>query len=200
MRRDLALGIVCALVLTPHGARAATQIGVRGGYASVKGEVFPGSGDMGGGGLYGLTLTLGLVPKIDLEFAWERYQQDFSFSEAAFEETFFGGEGSYETQNLLLTGKLHLPIGGLFGIYGGFGASLQRADLSVDSDDPSVQDYLDQIDGLSQEAAWNLSTGIQFKIPEVPLLIYGEYRYQDVTGGSDVRSSSAYAGLNLYWE
>ncbi len=120
MKRALAmLGFLGVALLCAGSAGAGVQLGVRGGYAHATGELFPGSGQLGGEGLYGVAMSVGLMPTVDIEVAWERYRKTFTFEEAAFEESFFGGDGSYEDQAYLVTGKIHLPIGGIVGLYGG---------------------------------------------------------------------------------
>lgn len=180
-------------------ASGATQIGLRGGWSDASGELFAGSGDPGGSGIYGVVVAVGLLPAIDLEFAYERYAKEFRFNQAAYEDTFFGGEADVDNQAYLLTGKLHVPLlGGPLGLYGGGGFSLHRLDLKVRSSDDSVGDYLDRVSGDRNEWEWHLVGGVQFKLPILPLLAYGEYRYQDVTGKDNPRYSSIYGGLNLF--
>jgi opacity protein-like surface antigen len=193
----VSFGVLCVTALLAGGAGAAVQLGVRGGYAHAEGDLFPGSGNMGGNGLYGVAMAVDLMPAVGLEVAWERYQKDFHFDEASFENSFFGGSGSYEDQAYLVTGKLHLPLGGLLGLYAGGGGALHRIDLSVESDDPNVQDYVDHLSDQNQDWEWHVLAGAQFSLPVLPLLLYGEYRFQNVTGDQDVRYNSVYAGLNL---
>ncbi len=199
MKRALVmLGFLCTALLCAGSAEAVVQLGARGGYAHAAGDLFPGSGQLGGSGLYGVVMSVGLMPTVDIEVAWERYRKEFTFEEAAFEDSFFGGDGNYEDQAYLVTGKLHLPIGGILGLYGGGGGGLHRIDLSVKSDDPTVQEYLDQLNEIDRDWEWHAVAGAQIKLPSVPILIYGEYRFQNVTGGADVRYNSVYAGLNLF--
>ncbi len=195
--RIFAILLCCAPLLVPAAAPAATQLGLRGGWAHASGDLFPGSGSPGGGGLYGVVGSVGILPTIDLELAYERYTKDFKFSQEAYQGTFFNAD--YEDQAYLLTGKLHLPlIGAPFGFYGGGGASLHKIDLNVDSSNPSFQDYAQGVSDSRNEWEWHLVGGAQFKLPIVPLLAYAEYRYQDVTGKYGPSYSSIYGGLNLY--
>lgn len=203
MIRRIYLTLLVAVLASAPAARAATQLGVRGGYSHAAGDLFSGSGGLGGDGIYGFVASIGLVSNFDLEFAYERYTKEFSFDHAAAEDVFFGGKGTYEDQAYLLTGKIHLPlVGGPLGLYGGGGGSLHRIDLDVDADagsGESVDEYIeDQIDGARNEWEWHLVGGLQFRLPVLPLLAYGEYRYQDVTGKHNPSYSSIYAGLNLY--
>lgn len=181
----------------PAASLGAIQLGLRGGYAHASGNLFAGSGNPGGGGLYGAVASVGLLPSIDLEFAYERYTKDFNFSQEANEGTFF--KADYEDQAYLLTGKLHLPlIGAPLGLFGGGGMSLHQIDLKVDTRDPSFADYVRGLSDTRNEWEWHLVGGAQLKLPVLPLVAYAEYRYQDVTGKYGPKYSSIYGGLNLY--
>jgi hypothetical protein len=203
MIRRIGLALLGVLLASASAAMAATQLGVRGGYSHAAGDLFTGSGGLGGDGIYGFVASIGLLPSLDLEFAYERYTKEFSFDHAAAEGVFFGGKGTYKDQAYLLTGKIHIPlVGAPFGLYGGGGGSLHRIDLKVHPDvglGESVDDYIEtRIDGARNEWEWHLVGGLQFKLPVLPLLVYAEYRYQDVTGKHNPSYSSIYGGLNLY--
>ncbi len=134
IRRVHLLLLVLFAVWVP-GAYAATQLGIRGGYAHASGDLFKGSGALGGDGIYGFAASIGLLTAVDLEFAYERYTTDFTFDSAAAEDVFFGGKGTYKDQAYLLTAKIHIPlIGAPLGLYGGGGGSLHKIDLSVHAD------------------------------------------------------------------
>ena len=188
---------LCLSLVAAGGAAAAMQLGVRGGYAHATGDVFGGSGDLGGGGLYGVVASLELVSMLDLEFAYERYTKEFSFDDAVRDGKPFFGDAEYEDQAYLLTGKVHLikllptPLG----LYGGGGVSLHSIDLNVDSgDELSVPDFGRE----ENEFEWHIVIGTDLKLPVVPILAYAEYRYQNVTGGDTPKYSSVYAGVNLH--
>jgi hypothetical protein len=203
MIRRICLALLGILLASAPAAMAATQLGVRGGYSHAAGDLFQGSGGLGGDGIYGFVASIGLLPALDLEFAYERYTKKFSFDRAAAEDVFFGGKGTYKDQAYLLTGKIHLPlVGAPFGLYGGAGGSLHRIDLHVNADagsDESVDGYIhSQIDGARNEWEWHLVGGLQLKLPVLPLLAYAEYRYQDLSGKHNPSYSSIYGGLNLY--
>lgn len=205
MIHRIGLALLTISILSAHAAVAATQLGIRGGYAHATGDLFPGSGGLGGDGIYGYVASIGLLTAVDLEFAYERYTKEFSFDHAAASDVFFGGKGTYKDQAYLMTGKLHLPMaGGPLGLYGGGGGSLHKIDLKVEADDgsdPSVGDYIQsQLDDARNEWEWHLVGGVQLKLPGVPILGYAEYRYQDLAGKHNPSYSSIYAGVNLYLE
>jgi len=199
MKRAIYLGaIFLGLLIVCADARAALDIGVRGGYAHATGDVFEGSGDVGGGGLYGIVAGLGFTDALQLELAYEHYTKDFSFDEAVHGGTIFFGDGKYEDQAYLLTGKVQFfrlvptPIG----LYGGAGVSLHSLDITVDSGEATVPDFGEK----KNEFEWHLVAGAGLRVPGLPLRAYGEYRYQNITGSADIRFSSLYAGVNLVLE
>jgi hypothetical protein len=201
MFRRVLLVLIIVSAANGSPAAAATQVGVRGGWAHATGDVFQGSGGIGGDGVYGFIASVGLLPMIDLEFAYERYTTDFSFSDAAYNSVFFDGKGDFKDQAYLLTGKAHLPlIGGPFSFYGGGGGSLHRIDLKVHPDEgtPDSLEIEDHFSDERNEWEWHLVGGVDFKLPILPLLVYAEYRYQDVTGKHNPSYSTVYGGLNLY--
>ncbi|MFB3909944.1 MAG: hypothetical protein ACE15D_16250 [Candidatus Eisenbacteria bacterium] len=188
-------------VLVPGPVVAATQIGIRGGWSHASRDVFPGSGDLGGSGLYGFTGSIGLLPMLDVEFAYERYTNDFSFDSAHFEDTLFGGKGSYEDQAYLVTGKLHLPfLAAPFGLYAGGGGSLHHINFHVTAADDSFDDIADQLGDERNEWEWHIVAGSSFRIPVLPVAAYAEYRFQNVSGNGAPRYHSIYGGLNLVFE
>ncbi|MBD3161483.1 MAG: hypothetical protein GF346_04680 [Candidatus Eisenbacteria bacterium] len=192
-------GIGVALLFAGGSARGAAEIGVRAGWLDANGEVFPGSGEIGDGGVYGFVLALGLVPEIDVEFAYERYRQEFSFERGIFEETFFEGEGEFEDQAYLFTAKLHLPLlTGPLDLYGGGGGSLHEIDLHVDSEEAGVEEIIDALSEERSEWAWHVVAGAGLRLPPLPVRFYGEVRFNDVAGENTPNTASVYAGVNLY--
>lgn len=200
--RRLIICLLGVLALSSTIGGAATEIGIRGGWAHARGDLFEGSGDPGSSGLYGALISIGLFSSIDLEFAYERYRKEFEFDRATYRETFFGGDAEYEDQAYLFTGKLNLPVGtGPLGLYGGGGASLHEIDVLVDAIENSsgLDDYLDEIQEDRSEWEWHVVGGLGLRLPGLPLRAYGEYRYQNIDGTSP-SFSSIYGGLNLYLE
>jgi len=197
---------VSVLVLAaPTSVPAATELGVRGGWANATGDVFAGSGNVGSSGIYGLVVSIGLFSSVDLEFAYERYTSDFSFKDALTDgQKAFNGDAEYEDQAYILTGKLNLPLlAAPFGLYVGGGFSLHELDLKVDSDesdDSEIEEYLKQIGGDRSEWDWHAVGGLGWKLPALPLRAYAEYRYQNIQDDESPSYSSVYAGLNLYME
>lgn len=190
----LAAVLSAALVFAAAPA-AALEIGVRGGYSDAGGEVFDGSGDVGSGGLFGAVAALPILPAIDLEIAYERYASEFDLDDPIDWQPLETG-AEYVDQSFLATMKFHLFGGaGPVGIYGGAGASLHSIDLEfkggVEPPDlePDDNDY-----------AWHAVAGIDVRLPEAPLLLYGEYRFQNIEGKEMPRFHSVYAGLNLVLE
>lgn len=199
MKRTIAFALLSLLLIGAGMAHAATQIGVRGGWSHASGNIFDGSGDVGGGGIYGIAVSMGIFPAVDVEFAYERYTNEFTFERAAYEDVFFGGEGTFENQAYIFTGKLNLTSAvNPLGFYGGGGFSLHEMDLEIESTDESVGDYLDRIGGDRSDWEWHLVGGVGVRILGLPLRAYAEYRYQNVQGDDNPSYSSIYAGLNLF--
>ena len=193
MKRMILLPLLILMLLAPRGAWGATQIGVRGGYSHATGDVFEGSGDIGGGGLYGVIASIGLFAIIDLEFAYERYTTEFDLDEEAFEDVFVGEDATYEDQAYLFTGLLDLgPLLGPLSLHAGGGFSLHDIRLK------DIEQIPDQIDPDRSDWEWHLVGGASLRIPGLPLRGYAEYRYQNVQGDDNPTYSSIYAGINLY--
>lgn len=194
-------GIGAALLLAGGPALGAAELGIRAGWLDARGEVFQGSGEIGGGGVYGLTLALGLVPRIDVEFAYERYRQEFSFERGVFQQTFFEGEGEYQDQAYLLTGKLRFPVlAGPFDLYAGGGASLHQIELDLESEEGGIEEVLEALGGDREEWAWHVVAGAGLRVPGLPLRLYAEARFNDVGDKETPNTASVYGGLNLYLE
>ncbi len=188
-------GALAALLIATVPA-GALQIGVRGGYAKADGEIFDGSGSLGSGGLYGLVGSLPLLPMIDLEFAYERYTADFDFDRVVQDQP-FSTDAEYLDHSYLLTAKLSLvdPAGTPFGLYAGAGGSLHAIDLELDDDFD-----LPGFDTDENEFAWHIVAGLDLRLPSLPMLLYAEYRFQELDIGDKPRFNSIYAGLNLVLE
>jgi hypothetical protein len=192
VKQIAAVVLVLGSVLVPSSVWGATQLGVRGGYSHATGDVFKGSGDVGGGGLYGFVASLGLFPLVDLEFAYERYTNEFEFDTEAFGDT-FRGQADYEDQAYLFTGILNLSAGASpLGFYGGGGFSLHEIRLK------NVEDLPDEIDPERSDWEWHVLGGLGLRLAGLPLRAYAEYRYQNIQGDDSPTYSSIYAGLNLY--
>ena len=116
MKRAIGIAVFAIMLIATTGAHAATQIGVRGGWSHASGNIFEGSGNVGGGGIYGVVVSMGLFPAVDVEFAYERYTNDFDFEKAAYQDVFFGGEGTPIHQHSFRQGgdKGEFPFGGEF--------------------------------------------------------------------------------------
>jgi hypothetical protein len=181
------------MLLLPQGAWGATQLGIRGGYSHASGDVFQGSGDVGGGGLYGVVASIGMFSIVDVEFAYERYTTDFKLETDVFEDVFLGDEVSYEDQAYHFTGLLNLSTGAsLLGLYGGGGFSIHEIRLK------NFDEIPDEIDPERSDWEWHLVGGVGLRLGDLPLRGYAEYRYQNVQGDDSPTYSSIYAGLNLY--
>jgi hypothetical protein len=198
VKRSAGFLVLVIILLVPVCGWGATQIGVRGGYSHASGDLFEGSGDIGGAGIYGVVVSMGLLPRIDVGFAYERYTSSFDFQRAAFQDAFFGGEAEYEDQAYVFTGTLNLGTpGSPLDLYGGGGFSLHEMNLKIKTDD-DVGDYLDRIGGDRSDWEWHLVGGLGLRLPSLPFRAYAEYRYSNVQGDDNPTYSSVYGGLNLY--
>lgn len=175
----------------------ALQIGVRGGYAKADGDLFDGSGPVGSGGLYGVAAVIPLLPRIDLELAYERYTSEFEPDRLLQEQPFVNG-AEFIDQSYLITAKLRLidPAASPLGIYGGGGASLHAIEVEFEGGDLEIPDF----DPDDEEFAWHAVAGIDVELPSLPFVLYAEYRFQDIQGDTKPRFNSVYAGVNLVLE
>jgi hypothetical protein len=191
------LTILILLALSTPADAVLLQLGLRGGYAHTSGEVFSGSGDPGGSGLYGVVASLSPIPGLEAEFAYERTTTEFDFTGAAYEDAFFDGSADLEQQLYALTAKGHIPIAGpLVSLHVGAGVSSHRLDLAIDSD-ADLGEAFDSIARDRDEWAWHAVAGLGVGLGSLPLRAYGEARYEDIGGTVTPTVSSVYAGLNF---
>lgn len=199
--RSLAVFLAVLVVCGASPAYGEVQIGLRGGWSHARGDLFTGSGDPGSAGIYGVALGCGILERLDLEVAYERYAKEFAFDHGVFESTLFHGRVDYENQAYLLTGKIELPLFlKPFGLYGGGGGSLHQIQVTVEPEDAGLSTIAEQLSEERNEWEWHLVGGLALRLPSTPLLTYAEYRYQDVSGTHGLSYASVYAGLNLVLE
>ena len=200
MTRTQAFSSVLALVMAGLAAASATdraaavvQIGARAGYSHTTGEVLSSSGGLGGNGLWGLVGAVQILLPLDLEIAYERYTKSLDTHAIP-----AGANATYVDNAYLLTGKVNLPVfGGIspFWLHAGGGVGLHNIDTSTDSADQIAQQLLNR---SMNQGEWHAVVGADFRIAS--FLVYGEYRFQNITENQGARFNSIYAGLNLCLE
>lgn len=189
-RMSYATWALTLLAVTGAATEAAASIGlgVRGGYYHSTGDIFKGSGDLGGNGLWGVVGTIGMLPTVDFEFAYERYTKDFDTNEIP------ARQGSFQDNAYLLTAKFRLPITPVISplwFHAGVGAGLH--DLKITGAiDQTTQEVITE---TKSQGEWHAVAGADVKV--APFVFYGEYRFQDLTEKQGPRFHSVYAGLNL---
>ncbi|MBD3333989.1 MAG: hypothetical protein GF355_00565 [Candidatus Eisenbacteria bacterium] len=207
------LGLGLALVLLVVQGAAATEVGIRYGHGDLRGSrLFPGSGDLGGTKLMGLQLLLDTLPLIDVEVAGEFYEEEFDFHDAILGGEIARGEGTLSDLALLATGKIGLPLPflPLGSAYAGLGLGAHFVDLDLEAEpedggkadevEDAVEDAVRDIAGEETEVEWHGVLGVKFGLLVLPINIFAEARYQDVTGEKAPDLASAYVGLNLRFE
>jgi hypothetical protein len=189
-------------------AEAGTEVGIRYGRANLKGDLFPGSGDIGQTPLLGLQVVLDVLPIISLELAGEAYDEDFRFEDGDLGGVVADGTGNFKDTALLATGKVGLPLTllGPGSIYGGLGLSAHFVDLEIDATESSgllkngdkdLEDAVQDIAGESTDVEWHAVLGIRTAIPILPLSAFFELRYQDIMDGNLPDLTSGYLGVNF---
>jgi hypothetical protein len=192
----LMIALLGAAVSLATDAGAAVQVGGRAGYYHSTGDVFKGSGNLGGNGLWGLAASVSILLPIDVEFAYERYTKDFSFNQGT--NIPIGGSAKYIDNAYLLTGKVKVPILGPVSplwFHLGAGTGLHHIETNTDSPNQAVRDAINQ---TQNQGEWHAVAGADIKLSS--LLVYGEYRFQDVTEKHGPRFNSIYAGVNLFFQ
>jgi len=194
-------------------ARAGLQLGARAGYADLQGDVFRGSGDLSGTGLFGIQAIFSALPRVNLCLAGEAKNDKLTFSGAGDLSEQFNGKAEWRDLGLYASLHLHLiPIGvGPLGLYAGGGGGVHFTEMTlsdVTSSTPKsaagplgaagpVDDFIKQVEEKKSDFAWHLLAGTSFSLPVLPLAVFAEVRFEDVTGDFTPRGYSAYAGLNL---
>lgn len=200
--------LACVILGLSASAEAGTEVGIRYGRANLKGDIFPGSGDLGQTPLLGIQVVLDVLPIISLELAGEAYDEDFHFEDGDFDGVIADGTGNFKDTALLATGKIGFPLSllGPGSIYGGLGLSAHFTDLEIDatensgllrSGDKDLRDSVQDIAGESTDVEWHAVVGIRTGIPVLPLSAFFELRYQDIMNGDLPDLTSGYLGVNF---
>lgn len=197
-----------ALVFTQPAA-AGNGVGIRYGWADVPDEVFEGSGDLGGTSLVGIHLRLAPLPLLNIEFAGEYTNSEFSFNEGLFDGIEAAGDGEYEDMTLLASLRMNiftlmlLPID----LYVGGGLNVHWTEIKF-SETPTViaknktladelEDAVKDIAGENSEAGWHLLGGAELAIPGSGFSIFVEGRHMDAMDSSAPASNSIYGGFSI---
>lgn len=202
-----AIFIICVIAISyPAGASALVGVSIGGkvGITDYRGDIFPGSGDLGTGTTYTVILAFGTVPVVDFQLRASYFTKDLQFSYE------FAGEPietSFEYHDVgmtaLLTKDLFSPPGSPLSIYigGGVGyhminteVAMALADQSVspdDADDPFT--LMENTGKMSGEGV----AGLEISAPGVPLAVFGEFKYSVIFASSRLRQTEYAAGLMI---
>lgn len=201
---------VAALAWLASPAAGQTEFGVRAGYADVKGDVFSGSDALGDLKLLGLQARLPLADWAQLEIAGEGTTRDFDFHDVAAVGEVVHGKARYEDTALYASLLAHVipASAGPIGLYAGAGAGVHFTKVEIeeveagaagrpDSPEDTIDDWKRDIEEEASDFEWHGLVGASFELPVVPLVVFGEGRFRDITGTRNLRALAAYAGLNL---
>jgi len=211
MRRWAAAALISAAVagISPSGA---TEIGIRYGRADLRGNrLFPGGGDLDATPLIGLQVEIEALSFLGIEIAGESYSEDFRFEDGRFGDVAAEGTGTFKDLALLVTGKIGIPIHLILplGIYGGAGLSAHFLDVDLDATpvegsglapDKDLEEAVQDVAGERTEVEWHAVVGLKIGLPALPLVLFGEARYQDILDSHTPDLGSAYLGLNLRFQ
>jgi hypothetical protein len=198
----LALAWACA-----SPAAASVGVGARYGWLDAQGDLFEGSGDLGGGDLVGIHLDLGFSPFLGLEVAGEYVNDDLAFTSAYFDEIEARGSGNYENLTIYLTARLYplqfsaLPLRG----YVGGGVHVNYAELEIDEAqavtgkraaqglaaarpagragagdiEDDLRDAVADVTGSRNGGGWHAVAGLALRFGVSPFSLFVEGRYAE---------------------
>ncbi len=203
--------VVLFCLLLPGVSAAMGRVGARYGWSDASGDIFTGSGDLGGTDLIGLQLSLDLLALLEVEAAGEYVSEEFEFTDGVFQATKAAGRGDYEDFTFFLSAKLdllELPLFPLKGYVGG-GLNVHWIDVTVNEVasqlrpvaaariTDELEDAIKDVTGDSSEIGWHAALGVRLAVPGGPVSLFVEGRYMEGLDDTVPTSKSLYAGFTL---
>ena len=183
-------------------AIAGLAVGAKIGSATYKGEVLPGSDDVGSGIYYGAIVEISTLPVLDFEIHANYFKKDFSY---AYDLPGFGPvsqDFEFTDMNVLALAKKNIipvpmsPIKAYVG--GGVGWHVLNTEvgkaiaggqvLPQQANDPTFL-----VESTGKPSVQGL-LGLKLKFPVFPLAIYGEGQYGSIFADSNITIYSAEVG------
>jgi hypothetical protein len=203
-------------------AAGSSAVGLRYGWMDARGDLFEGSGDLGGGDMVGIQLEVGLLPTLSLEAAGEYVNNKLEFSHALFDDIAAQGDVDYEDVTLYLTGRWYaltfmaLPLK----VYGGGGLHVHYADVTVENATEAIapkrglasppaahratgdtagdlERAIEDATGARTRVAWHMVAGVRLDPPGSPIVLFVEGRYAEPFEEDLPKVKSVYAGLSI---
>jgi hypothetical protein len=199
--------VLAALAAVASDACAGAAFGFRVGRSDVRGDLFRGSGSVGGVGMFGLQGILPVAGPVSLVLAGEYVSDSLHFRGAGDPGATFAGSAHW--QDLAVYASLRvrlLPVAlGPVGIYAGGGTGARMSQVRFGSDVPLVHvperegigDFIRKAEKSRTNLSWHLLAGGSVGLPVFPLSVFAESRFEDVSGHFQPHGLSVYAGLNL---
>lgn len=220
--RAALLGCLAAAAPLAAPAWGEAAVGVRYGWLDAKGDLFEGSGDLGGGDLVGIQLDVVPTPWLGFELAGEYVDRDLEFTRAQLDEMTVRGSAAYENLTIYLTLRLYpisfvaLPLK----LYAGGGVHVNYADLEVEeagdasfvprSASPGIgddiADAVAEIAGPRNRGGWHAIAGLKLAPRGFPFCFFVEGRHAEPfpLGSGDEADAeslpehkSVYAGVSI---
>jgi hypothetical protein len=180
-------------------------VGAKVGSATYKGEVLPGSDDVGGGLLYGAVIEVATLPILDFEFHANYFKKDFRYSYDLPGYGLVSQEFEFTDFNVLALAKKNInPIpASPLGLYvgGGLGWHVLNTDvagalLSGQITQQQAEDPAFLVQNTGKLSAHGL-LGVKLKFPVFPLAVYGESRYGTIFADQNVTVMQVEVGALL---
>ena len=205
MRRGVVcklFAVVCA-VCFPVSSWSLTglSLGVRGGTADYSGDViaengvWPASGDIGSGTMFGVHISASTLPIIDLELAAEYFEKDFDYPLPVIGSTTLTFR-DVAVRATVKYGVFAPPLSPI-AVYIGAGAGMDFLNTAY-PEDLSLTDA--QKENLLEDAAkisYHGLAGVKLSLPAVPFMIFAEARYGMIQADESLKNLSIYGGLSL---
>lgn len=202
-----AIFIMCLMAMSfPHRASALVGVSIGGkiGATNYKGDIFPGSGDLGSGTAYTVILAFGTVPVVDFQIRASYFTKDLQYSYEYAGESI---DAAFEYQDVgmmaLLTKDLFSPPGSPLSIYigGGIGYHMINTDVAMALVDGSVAPEAAKEPLALMENTGRMSgegvVGLDISAPAFPIAVFGEYKYGVVFANNRLSQSEYAAGLMI---
>ena len=192
--------ITCLLAISyPIGASALTGISIGGkiGKSDYKGDVLPGSGDVGGNTSYALILGFGAAPIIDFELRGSYFKNDITYvMDVAGQPV----SADFEFQDIAVTAVLtkgvFAPPGSPFSLYVGAGVGYHFLNTevvqSVTSGNP-----LNPISESAAKMGAEALVGFKISPPMFPLKVFAEGSYGWIFATERINTLNVGGGLML---
>jgi hypothetical protein len=178
--------------------------GAKVGSSDYRGDVLPGSGDVGRGVHYGVFVGFSGLPILDLEVHADYFAKDFTYT-YSLSGTPVSTDFEFRDVSVLILGKKKIlgTPGGPLSLYvgGGLGWHLLNTELAKAAAsgnfDPLQADNPFSLFSNNAKMAGHGLAGVLLSFPVIPVSFYGEGRYGRIFAGDGINLLEVEAGIRI---